>query len=148
MQVGVFEEALKLDPLNPELKLGLQRANEGLVKDLVEGERQSGSAASAVRSGFVVVGQCRRLAPGHCMSMFAAPGCQAQLASCELCGNVRSPHAVLRCAGRGRETRALEYPQPSQRISYHPYAAPLHKIKTDDMLPVRGGAALPFHECP
>ena len=39
-------------------------------------------------------------------------------------------------AGKARQTRALEYPaQPSQRISYHPYAAPLHRIKTDDMLP-------------
>ena len=45
-------------------------------------------------------------------------------------------------AGKGRETRAIEYPQPSQRISYHPYAAPLHRIKTDDMLPV-GPAVLP-----
>eukprot|EP00889_Picochlorum_renovo_P001971 jgi/Picre1/29001/NNA_004395.t1 len=27
--------------------------------------------------------------------------------------------------------------QASQKISYHPYAAPLHRIKTDDLLPVK-----------
>lgn len=43
---------------------------------------------------------------------------------------------ILFNAGKGRETRAIEYPQPAQRISYHPYSAPLHRIKTDDMLPV------------
>lgn len=37
--VGVFEEGVRLDPLNPDLKLGLQAANEGLLRDLVEGER-------------------------------------------------------------------------------------------------------------
>ncbi|PSC69443.1 arginine methyltransferase [Micractinium conductrix] len=39
--------------------------------------------------------------------------------------------------GKGRETKAIEYPEPRQRISFHPYAAPLHKIKTDDMLPLK-----------
>ncbi len=33
----MFEEGVRLDPLNPDLKLGLQAASEGLVKDLVEG---------------------------------------------------------------------------------------------------------------
>ena len=43
--------------------------------------------------------------------------------------------------GRGLERLALEYPSAqrphSQRIDYHPHSAPLHRIKTDDMLPVR-----------
>lgn len=40
--------------------------------------------------------------------------------------------------GKGRETWAIEYPmQSAARISYHPAAAPLHKIRTDDMLPLR-----------
>ena len=47
-------------------------------------------------------------------------------------------------AGKRRETRAIEYPQPSQRISYHPYAAPLHRIKTDDMLPVGAQCSFSF----
>jgi protein arginine N-methyltransferase 7 len=43
----------------------------------------------------------------------------------------------LRAAGRGRETRAIEFPDPAQRITYHPCAAPLHRVRTDDMLPVK-----------
>jgi hypothetical protein len=33
-----FESGLKLDPLNPGLKLGLQEANQGVLKDLVKGK--------------------------------------------------------------------------------------------------------------
>eukprot|EP00887_Chlorella_sp_A99_P001822 scaffold19.g1822.t1 len=73
--VSVFEEGLKYDPFNPDHKLGLQEANEGVLRDLVE--------------------------------------------------------------GKGRETRAIEHPQSAQRISFHPCATPLHKIRTDDMLPVK-----------
>lgn len=40
-------------------------------------------------------------------------------------------------AGRGWETRAITYPDPSQRITYHPHAAPLHRVRTEDMLPVK-----------
>ena len=35
---AVFVEALKLDPLNPELRLGLQEAEQAALADLVEGE--------------------------------------------------------------------------------------------------------------
>lgn len=47
--------------------------------------------------------------------------------------------AVLKdlAEGKGRETKAIDYPEARQRISYHPYAAPLHRIKTDDMLPLK-----------
>ncbi|KAK9836334.1 hypothetical protein WJX81_006453 [Elliptochloris bilobata] len=39
--------------------------------------------------------------------------------------------------GRGRETRALPAPEPTRRITAHPHSAPLHKIRTDDMLPLQ-----------
>ncbi|KAK9815442.1 hypothetical protein WJX72_003717 [[Myrmecia] bisecta] len=39
--------------------------------------------------------------------------------------------------GKGKETLSLQYVEPKQRITYHPYSAPLHKIKTDDMLPLQ-----------
>ena len=71
----MFEEGVKLDPFNPDLKAGLQRASAGILQDLVD--------------------------------------------------------------GKGRETRAITYPQSAQRITYHPYAAPLHQVRTDDMLPVK-----------
>ncbi|KFM29158.1 Protein arginine N-methyltransferase 7 [Auxenochlorella protothecoides] len=40
-------------------------------------------------------------------------------------------------AGGGQVLKALTYPEPKQRIAYHPASAPLHRIKTDDMLPLR-----------
>lgn len=36
--VGVFEEGVRMDPLNPHLKQGLQQANQGLLQDLVQGK--------------------------------------------------------------------------------------------------------------
>ena len=39
--------------------------------------------------------------------------------------------------GKGRETLALPPPEPTQRVTYHPYSAPLHRIKTDNMLPMQ-----------
>lgn len=53
------------------------------------------------------------------------------------------PHTPLCCRlqdlaeGRGLETLALEWPEARQRISYHPHSAPLHRIKTEDQLPLR-----------
>lgn len=41
------------------------------------------------------------------------------------------------CAGKGREMRALPAPEPTRRITTHPHSAPLHKIRTDDMLPLQ-----------
>jgi len=38
-------------------------------------------------------------------------------------------------AGKGKERRLLTAPEPTQRITYHPHSTPLHKIKTDNMLP-------------
>lgn len=35
--VMTFEKGLKIDPLNPDLKLGLQRGNAAVLKDLAEG---------------------------------------------------------------------------------------------------------------
>lgn len=72
---ATLDKGLQYDPFNLDLKLALERANQAIVKDLVE--------------------------------------------------------------GRGRETKAIEYPEANQRISYHPYSAPLHRIKTDDMLPLK-----------
>lgn len=40
-------------------------------------------------------------------------------------------------AGKGREVLALQAPVPDQRITYHPYSAPLHRIKNENMLPVQ-----------
>ena len=40
-------------------------------------------------------------------------------------------------AGKGRQTLALPPPEPTQRVTYHPYSAPLHRIKTDNMLPMQ-----------
>ena len=46
--------------------------------------------------------------------------------------------ARLAChAGKGRQTLALPPPEPTQRVTYHPYSAPLHRIKTDNMLPMQ-----------
>ena len=70
-----FERGLELDALNPDLKLGLQDANEAVLKDLA--------------------------------------------------------------LGRSQEHRTITYPEPSQRITYHPYSAPLHHIKTEDLLPLK-----------
>lgn len=39
--------------------------------------------------------------------------------------------------GKGREILALQAPVPDQRITYHPYSAPLHRIKNENMLPVQ-----------
>ena len=33
--------------------------------------------------------------------------------------------------------RLLGAPAPVERITYHPHSAPLHKIKTDNMLPTQ-----------
>ena len=33
--------------------------------------------------------------------------------------------------------RALPAPEPTRRITTHPHSAPLHKIRTDDMLPLQ-----------
>lgn len=38
--------------------------------------------------------------------------------------------------GKGQEHRAITFPEASQRITYHPYAAPLHRVRTEDMLPL------------
>lgn len=38
-------------------------------------------------------------------------------------------------AGKGTEKRLLGAPVPVERITYHAHSAPLHKIKTDNMLP-------------
>jgi len=62
--VATIERGLQLDPLNIDLKLALEEANQRVLQDLAE--------------------------------------------------------------GKGHERRAIEYPEPSQRIAYHPYAAPLH----------------------
>ena len=42
---------------------------------------------------------------------------------------------LFRPTGKGREILALPNAEPTQRITYHPHSAPLHKIKTDNMLP-------------
>jgi protein arginine N-methyltransferase 7 len=74
--VNIFNQALKLDPYNIELKLGLESANQAVLADLVE--------------------------------------------------------------GKNTEKRAITYPdKSSQRITYHPHSAPLHRIRNDDMLPLR-----------
>ncbi|KAK9825810.1 hypothetical protein WJX74_009582 [Apatococcus lobatus] len=39
--------------------------------------------------------------------------------------------------GKGMEMRALPAPEASQRITSHPFAAPLHRIRTDNMLPTK-----------
>ena len=39
------------------------------------------------------------------------------------------------CAGKGKEVRLLTAPQPTQRITYHPHSTPLHRIRTENMLP-------------
>ena len=36
--VSTFEKGLEIDPLNPELKYGLHRANQAVLKDIVEGQ--------------------------------------------------------------------------------------------------------------
>ena len=33
--------------------------------------------------------------------------------------------------------RALPAPEPTRRITTHPHSAPLHKIRTGDMLPLQ-----------
>ena len=53
-------------------------------------------------------------------------------------------------AGKGLERRALPPPEPTQRISKHAFSAPLHKIKTEDLLPNKlltplSGNASPSH---
>jgi len=74
--VNVFNQALKLDPFNLDLKLGLETANQAVLEDLVH--------------------------------------------------------------GKNTEKRAITYPdKSSQRIAYHPHSAPLHRIRNDDMLPLR-----------
>lgn len=46
--------------------------------------------------------------------------------------------SILDCnVGRGLERRALPPPEPTQRISSHPYSAPLFQIRTDNMLPTK-----------
>ena len=40
-------------------------------------------------------------------------------------------------AGKSQEHRTITYPETSQLISYHPYSAPLHRIRTEDMLPLK-----------
>lgn len=73
--VQAFETGLEIDPINPEMKLGLQEANQGVLEDLVH--------------------------------------------------------------GKGHERRAITYPMQSQRITYHPYSAPLHRIRAEDQLPTK-----------
>lgn len=73
--VITFEKGLSHDPFNLDLKLGLEKANQGVLQDLVE--------------------------------------------------------------GKGHEHRSITYPEPAQRITYHSYSAPLHKVRTEDMLPVK-----------
>ena len=47
-------------------------------------------------------------------------------------------------AGKGLERRALPPLEPTQRISNHAFSAPLHKIKTEDLLPNK--LLTPFQE--
>ena len=59
----------------------------------------------------------------------------------QTCTKLQHIHRDLRRvtshAGRGRQMRALPAPEPTQRITAHPHSAPLHKIRTDDMLPLQ-----------
>lgn len=40
-------------------------------------------------------------------------------------------------SGKGLHRRALPPAEPTQRISNHPFSAPLHKIKTKELLPTK-----------
>jgi hypothetical protein len=86
-----------------------------------------------------------------CLSQASDKQCEAGLqVPCHV--SARSPARALhrqgqeslpsagRCcgnAGKGKETLKLPAPEPTQRITYHAYSAPLHKIKTENMLPLQ-----------
>ena len=73
--------------------------------------------------------------PGAChQSKYSAATCKA--------GSLLDParlhsNQILDHAGRGREVLALPPPQPTQRISALPFSTPLHKLKSDTMLPTQ-----------
>ena len=46
-------------------------------------------------------------------------------------------HYNMCCIGKGKETLSLPAAEPTQRITYHSHSAPLHKLKTDNMLPAQ-----------
>ena len=56
-----------------------------------------------------------------------------------MCNNIYFKHIthnkLVLPAGKGKEILALPNAEPTRRITYHPHSAPLHRIKTDNMLP-------------
>ena len=60
------------------------------------------------------------------------------LALHELAGaNRKTQRSSHNMQARWLEMRALPAPEPTRRITAHPHSAPLHRIRTDDMLPLQ-----------
>lgn len=116
-----FEKGLAMDPFNPDLKLGLEAANQGVLQDLLEG----------------TLSMHGRPFPSCCTHILTVPHQLKRNSFDTQASSPSSPNPVCLCAGRGHERRAIEYPATSQRITYHPYSAPLHRVRTEDMLPLR-----------
>jgi protein arginine N-methyltransferase 7 len=127
LRVGLFEEALR------HAELGRRLAEAALRRTPAAG---AGLLRALARKGQALLGLRRhREAAGVFEAGLKADPFNAELKA----GLQRAQRGVLRDlqAGRGRETRAITFPDPSQRISYHPYAAPLHRVRTEDMLPFK-----------
>ena len=141
---AAFGEGLKADPLDLDLKRGLQDAERAVLADLVEGAPAAAAGCACLLwilgyfvwarltsgppNGKGALAPERHLTPKPCWTAEHTLTLRAVLLL-----SSSSPHP----AGRGRETRAIEFPDPAQRITYHPCATPLHRVRTDDMLPVR-----------
>ena len=80
-----------------------------------------------------VVNHCGRSSARSCARLLPPPS------PCTPWCHPVNTQAALRdlVDGRGREIGAIEYPEPGRRITFHPYTTPLHRIKTEDMLPLR-----------
>lgn len=95
---------LKMDPFNPDLKLALQQANQAMLQVRAD-STHSVALTTPHRSGSRGhMSACRR----------------SRLCSTSQAWGLRLAALQDLAEGRGRETKAIEYPEARQRISYHP----------------------------
>eukprot|EP00884_Botryococcus_braunii_P006992 jgi/Botrbrau1/16294/Bobra.0066s0063.1 len=105
------------------------KANGGMTDMEIQGR-----GLERFREAHLMLDEALRLDPAH-------PGLKARMEEATqgilrdlLLGKLKS---LMGCnAGKGKETLALPAPIPVQRITYHAHAAPLHKLRTEDMLPL------------
>ena len=106
---------------------GLEAATQGVLRDLLDGTSFAYKLFAYEKERIVIFSLVPYVSQALCGSCL----------SCLL--------HVLVHSGKGKEVRLLGAPQPVERITYHAHSAPLHRIKTDNMLPSQ--LLTPFQAC-